>query len=113
MADLLALAPEDAAARIKASHINAGIIKDWQAQALLACSVPELNGTNAQLLVGAGIYSIDDLATADLDFLIDAITLYAQSNEGEHARQRLDRSSPAHLREPLGGVTGISFTRPH
>ena len=64
--DLLALAPEDAAHRIKASHINAGVIKDWQAQALLACSVPELNGTNAQLLVGAGVYSIDDLATADL-----------------------------------------------
>lgn len=83
--DLLALAPEDAAHRIKAGHINAGVIRDWQAQALLACSVPELNGTNAQLLVGAGIYSIDDLATADLDFLIDAITLYAQSKEGERA----------------------------
>ncbi len=83
--DLLALAPEDAAARIKAGHINAGVIKDWQAQALLACSVPELNGTNAQLLVGAGVYSIDDLASADLDFLIDAITLYAQSNEGDRA----------------------------
>ena len=83
--DLLALAPEDAAARIKASHINAGVIKDWQAQALLACSVPELNGTNAQLLVGAGIYSIDDLAAADVDFLIDAITMYAQSNEGERS----------------------------
>lgn len=83
--DLLALAPEDAAARIKASHINAGVIKDWQAQALLACSVPELNGTNAQLLVGAGIYSLDDLAAADVDFLIDAITLFAQSNEGQRA----------------------------
>ena len=83
--DLLALAPEDAAARIRASHINAGVIKDWQAQALLACSVPELNGTNAQLLVGAGIYSIDDLAAADVDFLIDAITMHAQSSEGERA----------------------------
>ncbi len=83
--DLLALAPEDAAHRIKAGHINAGIIRDWQAQALLACSVPELNGTNAQLLVGAGVYSVDDLATADVDFLIDAITLYAQSKEGDRA----------------------------
>jgi predicted flap endonuclease-1-like 5' DNA nuclease len=83
--DLLALAPEDAAARIKASHINAGVIKDWQAQALLACSVPELNGTNAQLLVGAGIYSVDDLAAADVDFLIDAIAMYAQSKEGERS----------------------------
>ncbi|RYG30233.1 MAG: DUF4332 domain-containing protein, partial [Burkholderiales bacterium] len=48
-------------------------------------SVPELNGTNAQLLVGAGIYSVDDLAAADLDFLIDAVTLFAQSNEGQRA----------------------------
>ena len=83
--DLLALAPEDAAHRIKQGHINAGVIKDWQAQALLACSVPELNGTHAQLLVGAGIYSVDDLAAADVDFLLDAITMFAQSNEGERA----------------------------
>ena len=81
--DLLSLAPEDAAQRIKASHINAGIIKDWQAQALLACSVPELNGTNAQILVGAGVYGVDDLATIDLDSLMDAIDLYVTSNEGE------------------------------
>jgi hypothetical protein len=83
--DLLALTPEDAAQRIKASHINAGIIKDWQAQALLACTVPDLNGTHAQLLVGAGVYTIDDLAAADVDFLIDAITMFVQSNEGERA----------------------------
>jgi hypothetical protein len=81
--DLLALAPEDAAHRIKQGHINAGIIKDWQAQALLACTVPELNGAHAQLLVGAGVYSVDDLAAADPDFLIDAVTMFAQSNEGE------------------------------
>ncbi|MFT3722428.1 MAG: DUF4332 domain-containing protein [Hyphomonadaceae bacterium] len=83
--DLLALAPEDAAHRIKQGHINAGVIKDWQAQALLACSVPELNGTNAQLMVGAGVYSVDDLATADVDFLLDAITMFSQSSEGERA----------------------------
>ncbi len=83
--DLLALAPEDAAARIKAGHINAGVIKDWQAQALLACTVPDLNGTQAQMLVGAGVYSVEDLATSDLDSLIDAIALYVQSNEGERA----------------------------
>lgn len=83
--DLLALAPEDAAHRIKQGHINAGVIKDWQAQALLACSVPELNGTNAQLLVGAGVYSVDDLATADVDFLLDAITMFSQSSEGERS----------------------------
>ena len=81
--DLLSLAPEDAAHRIKASHINAGVIKDWQAQALLACSIADINGSNAQILVGAGIYSVDDLAGIDLDSLMDAIDLYATSKEGE------------------------------
>ncbi len=83
--DLLSLTPEDAAQRIKASHINAGVIKDWQAQALLACTVPEMNGTQAQLLVGAGIYSIEDLASADAESLIQAIEVFATSNEGERA----------------------------
>jgi hypothetical protein len=39
------------AQRIKTSHINARIIRDWQV--VLACTVPDLSGT-AQLLVGAG-----------------------------------------------------------
>ena len=81
--DLLALTPEEAAQRIKASHINAGVIKDWQAQALLACSLSDLSGTNAQILVGAGVYSVEDLASIDLDSLMDAIDLFASSNEGE------------------------------
>ncbi len=97
--DLLSLAPEDAAQRIKASHINAGVIKDWQAQALLACSVPDLNGTNAQILVGAGIYSVDDLAGTDLDSLMDAIDLFATSNEGE----RLLRDGRPPARERVKG----------
>jgi predicted flap endonuclease-1-like 5' DNA nuclease len=81
--DLLALTPEEAAQRIKASHINAGVIKDWQAQALLACSLPDISGANAQILVGAGVYSVEDLASIDLDTLMDAIELFASSNEGE------------------------------
>ncbi|MEQ1785322.1 MAG: DUF4332 domain-containing protein, partial [Hyphomonadaceae bacterium] len=97
--DLLSLTPEDAAHRIKASHINAGVIKDWQAQALLACSIPDLSGSNAQILVGAGVYSIDDLASIDLDSLIDAIELYASSGEGE----RLLRDGKPPARERVKG----------
>ena len=104
--DLLALAPEDAAVRIKASHINAGVIKDWQAQALLACSVPDLNGTNAQILVGAGIYSVDDLAGTDLDSLMDAIDLFATSNEGE----RLLRDGQPPARERVKGWIEAALT---
>jgi len=104
--DLLALTPEDAAQRIKASHINAGIIKDWQAQALLACSVPDLTGTFAQILVGAGVYSVDDLATTDLDSLMDAIELFASSNEGE----RLLRDGTPPPRERVKGWIEAALT---
>ena len=97
--DLLSLAPEDAAHRIKASHINAGVIKDWQAQAVLACSIPDLSGTNAQVLVGAGIYSLDDLAAIDIDSLVDAVELFASSSEGE----RLLRDGAPPSRERLEG----------
>jgi predicted flap endonuclease-1-like 5' DNA nuclease len=71
VSDLLSLAPEDAARRIKASHINAKVIRHWQAQALLACSIPDMNGTQAQLLVGAGVQSVGDLAESDADFLLE------------------------------------------
>jgi predicted flap endonuclease-1-like 5' DNA nuclease len=83
--DLLAVSPEDAAKRIQQGHINARLIRDWQAQALLACTVPDLPGTSAQLLVGAGVSSLDDLATADPDFLVDAIAMFAATPEGERA----------------------------
>jgi predicted flap endonuclease-1-like 5' DNA nuclease len=83
--DLLELSPDDAAARIKQGHINARVIKDWQAQALLACTVPELSALGAQLLVGAGVSTVDDLASADPDFLVDAIAMFAASDEGERA----------------------------
>jgi predicted flap endonuclease-1-like 5' DNA nuclease len=83
VADLLALSPDDAAGRIKASHINARVIRDWQAQALLACSVPEITGTTAQMLVGAGVDTPAALASADIDTLLEAVAAYAASSDGE------------------------------
>lgn len=81
--DLLELAPQEAAKKIKASHINAQVIRDWQSQALLACSIPGISGTIAQLLVGAGVYSPEDMLDADAEFLHEAILEYAESKEGE------------------------------
>jgi predicted flap endonuclease-1-like 5' DNA nuclease len=83
--DLLALSPQEAAKRIKASHINAQVIRDWQAQALLACTVPDLSAGAAQLLVGAGVYTADDLADADAEFLLEAIQEFADTHDGQRA----------------------------
>ena len=83
VADLLALSPEEAAARLKQSHINARVIKDWQAQALLACTVPEISGTAAQLLVGAGVHTAHDLANANVKDLVALVKEFADTKEGE------------------------------
>jgi hypothetical protein len=90
--DLLSLAPEDAARRIKATHINARVIRDWQAQALLACQVPGLSGLSAQILVGAGIASLEDLARADAEGLMQDISRYLSSAAG--ARILRDNDPP-------------------
>jgi predicted flap endonuclease-1-like 5' DNA nuclease len=83
--EFLALSPDEAAQKIKASHINARIIKDWQAQALLACSVPDITGTTAQMLVGAGVTTATDLAGADPAHLLKAIADFSRTKEGEGA----------------------------
>lgn len=82
VADLLDLAPHEAAKKIKASHINAQVIRDWQSQALLACTVPGITGTIAQMLVGAGVYAPEDLLDADSEFLHEAILDFCDSTEG-------------------------------
>jgi predicted flap endonuclease-1-like 5' DNA nuclease len=89
VSDLLSLAPEDAARRIKASHINAKVIRHWQAQALLACSIPDMNGTQAQLLVGAGVQSVGDLAESDADFLLEGMAEFARSPDGKAIGRQL------------------------
>lgn len=91
VADLLALQPEEAASRIHASHINARVVRDWQAQAELACSLPDINSVNAQLLVAAGITSVSDLARADAAHLCAALERQAETVEG----QRLLRGGAA------------------
>jgi predicted flap endonuclease-1-like 5' DNA nuclease len=80
--DFLHLTPEEAAKQIKASHINAQVIKDWQAQALLACTVPDINAVAAQLLVGAGCSTAEELAQADVNSLFGLVQQFANTKDG-------------------------------
>jgi hypothetical protein len=89
VADLLKLDPEEGAKRIKASHINAQLIRDWQAQARLACTVPDVNSTSAQLLVQCGVRDVPGLAASDAPKLHAAMMKYSGTEDG----QRLLRSS--------------------
>lgn len=80
--DLLALDPEDAARRIKAGHINAKVIRDWQAQARFACSIPDMTSINAQLLTACGVTDMASLAGADAPKLQAEMVKYSRTEDG-------------------------------
>lgn len=85
ISDLLALAPEDGEAKIDARHISAQVIRDWQAQALLACTVPGLRSREAQALVACGVRTSDDLIKCDPVALCNGVAEWGLSDEGQRA----------------------------
>jgi predicted flap endonuclease-1-like 5' DNA nuclease len=85
IADLLAASPEDAQRDLGARHISAQLIRDWQAQALLACTVPGLKSREAQALVACDVRDAQTLAQADAEHLVDGIAHWGLSDEGARA----------------------------
>ncbi|NOT42097.1 MAG: DUF4332 domain-containing protein [Alphaproteobacteria bacterium] len=81
--DLLSASPDGAAAQIKVKHINASLIRDWQSQAELACTIANLTSAGAQLLVASGVRDADDLASAEADTLINLIEEFALTSDGQ------------------------------
>jgi len=83
VSDLLAADPVTTATGIGARHITPETITDWQDQARLVMSIPGLRGTHAQLLVGAGLRSVDAIAAAEPAALSAAILRFATTRDGE------------------------------
>ncbi|MBU2533223.1 MAG: DUF4332 domain-containing protein [Alphaproteobacteria bacterium] len=83
VAEFLDADPDESAAALDTRHIKAATIADWQHQAKLVCSLPGLRGGHAQLLVGAGLTSIDAIAAADPGEAMAAILRFAQTSEGQ------------------------------
>ncbi len=81
--DLLAIDPDVAAEKLDTRHIDGQTLRDWQDQARLAMTLPELSGTKAQLLVGSGHRDLATLASADSESLRVAIRLFTETAEGE------------------------------
>src|SRR6185503_8901063 len=81
--DLLKADPAALAALVNARHITPEVIVGWQDQARMVCTVPDLRGTHAQLLVGAGYRSADAVAAAEADKLCADVLAYATSTAGQ------------------------------
>ncbi len=91
VSDLLALDPTSAAARINARHITPDVLGQWQAQATLACRIPQIRGHDAQILVACGYDHVDAVADADVNRLLAETEAFAATSQGE----RIIRSGKA------------------
>ncbi len=83
VADLLAAKPDDVAGRLAFQSVTTQTVRDWQDQTRLVCTVPGLRGTHAQLLVGAGFRTVDDVAAAEPDQFCARVLAYATGIEGQ------------------------------
>lgn len=81
--DLTKAEPIALAQLLDVRHITAETIADWQDQARLVCTVPELRGTHAQMLVGAGYRSAAQIAVAEADKLCADVLAFAASAPGQ------------------------------
>ena len=83
VAGLLDADPEETADALKTRHITAKTIVEWQHQARLVCTLPGIRGGHAQLLVGAGLTSVDAIAETDPGEAMAAILKFAQTSAGQ------------------------------
>jgi predicted flap endonuclease-1-like 5' DNA nuclease len=105
--DLLNAAPDEVARRLEARHISAQVVRDWQAQALLACTVPGLSGTGAQLLVACGVRDADALAGVDADAMAEKIRVFAATSDGQSVLRSGRPPATEQIRTWIDNARGI------
>lgn len=81
--DLMVADAARIAEELDVRHITSDVIADWQAQSQLVMDIPELRGTHAQLLVGVGLRSSQDVAEADPATTQSAILRFIGTREGQ------------------------------
>lgn len=81
--DLLDCDPDMVELELNVRHITSEAIRTWQDQTQLMLEVPGLRVHDAQLLVGAGITSREDLANASARTVFELATEFLSTPEGE------------------------------
>lgn len=108
VSDLLAATPEQVASVLDLRHVSSATVADWQDEARLVCTVPDLRGTQAQLLVGAGYRTVGDLAAAEPAALLSAMLRFVQTSEGQRV---LRDGRPPDLEKVLAWVASAGAAR--
>jgi hypothetical protein len=82
IADLINCHAESAADRLAERSVSAETIADWQKQALFVCRVPNLRGHDAQIIVGTGLSTAEELANSNPEAFYEKVMQYASSKAG-------------------------------
>lgn len=81
--DLLTANAEDIATRLDNRRITAETIVQWQSQARLVCTVPELRGHDSQILVACGVTEAEQLSAKRPTDLFSVVGPFSETAEGE------------------------------
>ena len=80
--DLVAANADSISTQLSDRSVTTEIVRQWQQQALLVCRVPNLRGHDAQLIVGCGLVSAEELAASDPVALLGKVVRFASSKLG-------------------------------
>ena len=80
--DLVAIQAENVANQLADRAVSSETVQQWQNQALLVCRIPNLRGHDAQLIVGCGLQSAEQLAASDPVELFNKVIRFASSKQG-------------------------------
>ncbi len=104
--DLLHLSPVAGAAMLNQRHISAQLVQDWQAQALLACTIPNLRSREAQALVMCDVRSAEDLRDANAATLREEIARWVESEDAKRAWGEASPPSEADIARWIESAAG-------
>ena len=80
--DLVAANAERVATQLADRTVSTEVVQQWQHQAMLVCRVPNLRGHDAQLIVGCGLISAEELAQSDSTELFNRVVRLVSSKQG-------------------------------
>jgi hypothetical protein len=83
VSDLVSASADMIASQLDTKYVTAETVADWQRQALMVCRVPNLRGHDAQILVGVGVSTPEELAAMDASSLLGQVAKFASSKAGQ------------------------------
>ena len=82
VSDLLEKDAEEIVSKLDYKRIKADHVRDWQKQTELVCSIPNLRGHDAQVLVACGITNAEQLASMDAKTVLGLVEPFSKTKEG-------------------------------